>query len=60
MAYGDKRDHRKIDIHVRIGTSEMFRYVGTTTGAATCREAKARFLECEPGLSADDVHVSFK
>jgi len=60
MAYGDKRDHRKIDIHVRVKGTDMFRYVGTTTWAATCKEAKAKFLECEPGLKADDVQASFK
>jgi hypothetical protein len=60
MAYGDKRDHRKIDLYARIGTSDAYRYVGTTTWAATCKEAKAKFLECEPGRKADDVYAAFK
>jgi hypothetical protein len=59
VTYGDKRDHRKIDLHVRVA-ADAFKYVGTTTWAATCKEAKAQFLARNPQLASDDVHASFR
>lgn len=60
MAYGDKCDHRKIDLYVQIGASDGYRYVGTTTWSPTCKEAKARFLEANPQFTPTQVHASFK
>ena len=37
--YGDKRDHKKIDLFY------AGRYVGTTTWASNVREARLRFTE---------------
>lgn len=39
MAYGDKRDYPKIDIYYNQD------YVGSTTWAATCREARERYAK---------------
>ena len=41
MKYGDKRDYRKIDIY------HGAQYVGSTTWARTCREAKERYIEAK-------------
>lgn len=59
MVYGDKRDYRKIDIYTQIGFSDGYKYQGSTTWSATCREAKERFLERNPQLRASQVHTSF-
>lgn len=54
MAYGDKRNHRKIDIFVD-GS-----YVGTTTWSRTCREAKQKFLEKHPDTDPNSVRTRFQ
>lgn len=59
MTYGDKRDYRKIDIYVQIGFSDGYKYVATTTWSATCKEAKAKFLERNPQYRASAVHCQF-
>ena len=58
-AYGEKRDYRKIDLYVQVGESDGYRYVGTTTWAPTCREAKARFIEANPHLKPVQVKAMF-
>lgn len=45
MAYGDKRDYRKIDIYTVQG-----RYLCSTTWARTLKEAKQRYAEKEAEL----------
>lgn len=43
MAYGDKRDYPKIDLYAD------GQYAGTTTWSRTLREAKARYVDKNPG-----------
>ncbi len=56
MAYGDKRDYRKIEIFVN------GKYIATTTWSKTCKEAKRRFLNDHPmgrGVSPSVVKAWF-
>ena len=52
-AYGDKRDHKKIEIFVDKN------YKSTTTWASTCAEAKAKYLEANPELKSEQVTCKF-
>jgi hypothetical protein len=54
VAYGDKRNFPKIEIFVD------GEYKATTTWAKTCKEAKEKFLEQNPNISASQVKCSFK
>lgn len=51
--YGDKRDHKKIDVYVN------GEYVGTTSWSLTCAEAKKHYLAQHPELDASSVKCSF-
>jgi hypothetical protein len=53
-AYGDKRDHKKIEIFVDGN------YVSTTTWASTCAEAKEQYLAKNPEVDATSVSCKFK
>jgi len=52
-AYGDKRDHRKIDILVD------GKYKSSTTWANSCKEAKEKYLEENPSIDAYSVRCEF-
>ncbi len=58
-AYGDKRDYRKINLYVQLGKSDAYVYQGSTTWAATCKEAKARFLLNNPQLKPEQVAATY-
>jgi hypothetical protein len=49
LNYGDKRDHKKIDIFV----DEKYR--SSTTWAKTCKEAKEKFLASNSQLKDSQV-----
>jgi hypothetical protein len=53
MAYGDKRDYRKIDIFLR-RPGCVLDYVGSTTWAKNCREARERYAVAH-GQAASDL-----
>lgn len=56
MAYGDKRDYRKIDIAVRI--AGVWTYKCSTTWAKDLKEAKEKF--CAGSVYAsDDVRCHY-
>ena len=56
--YGDKRDYPKIDLYVRNKENGIFEYVGSSTWAKTCKEAKARYL-ANTGKPIRDVKAFF-
>lgn len=51
MAYGDKRDYRKIDLYLKDGP-----YICSTTWAKTCKEAVQRYKESRAGLSEETLN----
>jgi hypothetical protein len=53
MAYGDKRDNRKIDLYVRKHGDKAWTYATSTTWARTCREAVENFQPVGPGVTFD-------
>jgi hypothetical protein len=53
MAYGDKRDNRKIDLYVRKHGDKAWTYATSTTWARTCKEAVANFQPVGPGVTFD-------
>lgn len=64
MAYGDKRDYRKIDIYV--ARDGHYKYVASTTWAKTLKEAKARYWANMNGrdkehasIHIDDIKCKF-
>jgi hypothetical protein len=44
MAYGDKRDYRKIEIFVKRAGKSEFEYFASTTWSPTCKDAVARAM----------------
>lgn len=58
MAYGDKRDYRRIDLSVFNPADGFWHYAATTTWAATCREAVRQFAT-KRGLSIDRIRARF-
>ena len=46
MAYGDKRDYRKIDIYLR--RPHGLTYLASTTWASNLREARERYAATRP------------
>lgn len=48
MAYGDRRDYRKIDLFTMSPSTGRWQYAGSTTWSRTCREAARRFKELHP------------
>lgn len=60
MAYGDKRDYPKIDIYVRRSPGgREFDWIGVTTWAATCREAREQYAE-RNGIDVKNVRAFFR
>ncbi len=57
MTYGDKRDYRKIDLHVYTGT--MWQYAASTTWARTCNEAKEQWLKQHSNYALKDVRANY-
>lgn len=50
MAYGDKRDFRKIDIYATDSFGNLpWRFVSSTTWARTCKEAAQHWEESHSG-----------
>lgn len=47
MNYGDKRDHRKIDIYVDGN------YKASTTWAKTCKQAIERYINAYPDVTGN-------
>jgi hypothetical protein len=59
MAYGDKRNYRKIDIFLKDKSKKgMNKYLGSTTWAATCKQAKERYAHSYK-MNPDDLIVRF-
>ena len=56
--YGNKRDHKKIDIYVK-RTDGTLEYLCSTTWSKTCKEAKARYLEANPARKDQDIRAHF-
>ncbi len=57
MAYGDKRDYRKIDIFLK-RPGGAFKYLASTTRAKTCREARERYAIAN-GQAASDLAANY-
>lgn len=53
MTYGDKRDYRKINIYLK-RPGNCTDYVGSTTWARNCREARERYGMAN-GFAASDL-----
>ncbi len=51
MAYGDKRDYRKIDLFVRRKGETRWTYAVSTTWARTCREAVEHYQPTGAGVT---------
>ena len=54
VEYGDKRDHKEIQIF------HKGKYMATTSWSKTAKEAKERYLRAHPEHTASDVYTSFK
>lgn len=57
MSYGDKTDYPKIDIYTR--QPEGFVYVGCTTWARTCAEARERYAN-SCAVPVADIKAHFR
>jgi hypothetical protein len=53
MAYGDKRNCKKIDLYVRSHGDKVWTYATSTTWARTCKEAVEHFQPVGPGVTFD-------
>lgn len=58
MAYGDKRDYRKIDIYRKGTKVTPPKYIASTTWSKTCREAIVKAAEAT-GYAASDLKANF-
>ena len=59
FVYGDKRDYPKIDLYVKNLRLGEWLYVGSTTWARGCREAKKKYVETHPETSIKLVRAEF-
>ena len=59
MAYGDKRDYRKIDLYVYSESTKRWEYVGSTTWAKTCREASQRLAALHSNIAISNIKGRF-